>query len=343
MDGKPEGTTPPGTKTPFLEKGITPCGAHGENLALETLGVKNVARRIMCVLDHQTICTLMRVCKSLGNRFKEYKFYIGAARFLKGREKHTAKIKCSRCWLTKRYCACASLDQISKKIHLDFEVILFIHYREVARKMASNTARLLPICVGARVYIYGDIHSEDNMLEDIRKMMRRGGALVLFPSDDSLTSQQFLNKYSKKGGDGKNQATKNGIGLIIIDGTWNNARRMNTFIPGCVPRVKLSTPSRAKFRNMRKHSEKGRVSTMSAFIHLLEELGVREELTCPLGDALNLIIEKYYSQSHKPVCEVVNSRKKFAKRAKDRTKAEGGEQKSSEMEPERDKKRSRVT
>jgi len=60
--------------------------------------------------------------------------------------------------------------------------------------------------------------------------------------------------------------------IVVVDGTWKDARKMNLEIPNWIPRIKLSSSSRAKFINMRKHHVEGQVSTMSAFLHLLTEV-----------------------------------------------------------------------
>jgi len=155
--------------------------------------------------------------------------------------------KCQGCWLVTTHCACKELREISSSISLQHDVILFLHYREWVKRLASNTARLLPMCVDADVYIFGDLVSECRMHERINEARRRRrDLLILFPSNDAQTCTEFFSSRQSLQEPGLGACT-----LIIIDGSWKNARTMNSALPRWIPRVKLSTSSRAKFTNMR--------------------------------------------------------------------------------------------
>jgi len=45
---------------------------------------------------------------------------------------------------------------------------------------------------------------------------------------------------------------------------------------------------------------------MSAFLHLLDELGESKDVTDPLSEALELAISRFYEQTKKPICRVIN-------------------------------------
>mmetsp|Transcript_36368 Transcript_36368/g.61487 ORF Transcript_36368/g.61487 Transcript_36368/m.61487 type:complete len:337 (+) Transcript_36368:44-1054(+) len=323
---------------------------HGQAtsiLALRALGDPRIVRFIMQMLEGSwSLCRLHMACKAFKRSFGRFKFFHFAKKEMDTWKKNYSSNKCPKCWLLKEYCLCTYFAGVKAKVvqsHLQrYRVILFIHYREVARRLASNTARLIPLTfANVETYIYGLINSEYQLQERFQRirMTNKGNCCVLFPdSKVARTSEQFLlsQRQQRRGliespgrrinssmlnidvvgsreeselGEAETNYTQDeqtrftsntaaavstaattsrtATTIVVVDGTWKDARKMNLEIPNWIPRIKLSSSSRAKFINMRKHHVEGQVSTMSAFLHLLTEFGESEEVLKPLGDALD--------------------------------------------------------
>lgn len=173
----------------------------------------------------------------------------------------------------------------------------------------------------------------------------RDRAFVLFPSNDAITPQAFLQRLKaldeeqgekKQQGKGEGEEKKDEaavapaaedgkaeaagapgqqqqqsnkrITIIVIDGSWNNARSVNKRVSEIteaagykLPRVILKDVTREGLgggvRKARNAEE--RVSTMGAFVHLLHELGEPEEITGKLFANLQASIDGYLAQTGK--------------------------------------------
>lgn len=258
------------------------------------------------------------------------RFYFHAEQFL-SKCKGPKKSKCERCWLLRSHCICKQLAEIESRVSTRHEVLMFIHYREWGLRKASNTARLLPLLLGTEVFTFGKIESEDRLMWRLRRAseLRGDPVLVLFPSPDSVTVTEFLSSEEsgrargmcaserKKGAAlgmrGREEKERRFV-IVVIDGSWKNARRLNAVLPKSYRRVRLSSCSRKAYPNLRKHSMENRVSTMSALLHMLQELEEPQADIDALGQGLSHAATAYYKQSRKPRHKTVNDKPlRFAK------------------------------
>ncbi len=84
--------------------------------------------------------------------------------------------------------------------------------------------------------------------------------------------------------------------VILVDGTWAQARRMQRKIPASVPRVKLQPDTLSQYL-CRRQSRCDRVSTVEAAALLLREMSLRSDCEL-LMRGLQVLVEAYAFQLH---------------------------------------------
>eukprot|EP01083_Nonionella_stella_P082368 227342_1 len=124
-----------------------------------------------------------------------------------------------------------------------------------------------------------------------------GSTIVLYPSSDSVTVDQLIQRRTEKGLGSKPAQWH----IIVLDGTWRDSKLLNKRIPLCVPRVRLTAADRSARLQLRKSSNKHQVSTAAALIELLRELGENENSIASLEYNLDLVTDAYQRQSQKPL------------------------------------------
>ena len=167
---------------------------------------------------------------------------------------------CQRCWFQKAHCICNKTPSLETKtkqhqqgqqnqnnieitlpnqsIH---RIFLLMHHKEIG--MAVDTAKLLlnsfdSSCKLVVNGLDGEYqHSMNDLMDAIQQKERR--CMVLFPSEDAMTFSE-LNHLKKVDGGGGNMKQDKRIchyrddkwDVIVIDGTWAQARKMYTrYIP----------------------------------------------------------------------------------------------------------------
>ncbi len=62
--------------------------------------------------------------------------------------------------------------------------------------------------------------------------------------------------------------------LVIVDGTWSNARNLNRRVPEHVPRIRISPPSDYQnlFSTLRQQSSQQRISTLEATMMAIRDI-----------------------------------------------------------------------
>ena len=244
---------------------------------------------------------------------------------------------CTGCWLMNRYCFCHRID----KAPIRHNVLVYMHYKEIAQARASNSGKLLLQCIGAKRYICGSNEEEADLIAEISKNPHR--TLILYPGPDSMYVTEFLEaveaidgpgetatpssspspsssslpvseveKETKESGGDVDESdpiptpSRHPLTIVVLDGTWKNARMMCRRVRRLlgeikVSAVKLKDSTRADFQPLRNHTAVERVSTTGAVIHLLRELGDSPEAVQSLSLSLVASIEHYAKQTKKPL------------------------------------------
>lgn len=150
---------------------------------------------------------------------------------------------CPVCFLHKLRCICASIP----KHNLKTRVSLIIHAKELKR--TTNTGRLaLHALVNSEMYIRGKTTERVDLSSVLDPSYE---SYVLFPSDDAMNLEDIKPQKS--------------IQLIVTDGNWRQASKLNTRHPELshLPRVKISSANMARFHLRKEHFPEG-LATLEA-------------------------------------------------------------------------------
>ena len=222
------------------------------------------------------------------------------------KQRKCPEFKCSKCWLLKEYCLCSKIRVVKSSHH---EILVLIHYVEMAKKLASNSAKLIPMCFGEpdSIFTYGNF-ADELRLSELLAHRNDDDVFVLFPSKDSITTSQ-LRKEGEESMKGRKRT------IIVIDGTWTMAKAMNRCeMLKKYKRIRLTNATRKSHVNMRKHKNQDQVSTLSALIHLFEELpDEHESVISNLSQTHELAVSHYVSQTRSKVVETEDGECKHIK------------------------------
>ena len=173
--------------------------------------------------------------------------------------------RCTRCWLQFAFCICADLP----RVRVPLRVVVVRHWRE--RKKTSNTARLIELCLEpADIFDHG---VRDHPFDP--EPVTRAGSWLVFPED---TGESPAAPPSAPPG----RPATLPKALVLIDGTWGQARRLSHRVPGLsdLPRLALP-PARPVSDRLRRPHAPWAVSTVEAAALAMEALGLSSA-----GDAL---------------------------------------------------------
>lgn len=186
--------------------------------------------------------------------------------------------RCGRCYLQPPFCICPAL--LRGRAAVPVRVIR--HFRE--RGKLSNSGRLVELVLdNAQVIDFG----ERDVALDAAAAAPPGSWLV-FPagSADATDAPQA-----------PQQPREAPAALVLLDGTWGQARRMSHRIPGlaALPRLALPPPRPGVVRLRRPH-QPWAVSTIEATALALEAIGDREASEL-LHRTWDLLVRAVWTQS----------------------------------------------
>jgi DTW domain-containing protein YfiP len=196
---------------------------------------------------------------------------------------------CRRCWLQKRHCICSSCRSLGdiEKVN---RLFLLTHHKEIC--MVVDTAKIILYSFPntTRLVVNGIERefqpSMGEMMDSYTDALAgRSKCLILFPTDDAKTFDVI--EKEPIGQDVNTDNSDNRWDLIVIDGTWSQARKMHAkHFPEeskeGLYRVQLSVDAvqrldgddkDAKGHQLRRHPTKWReISTMEATRLLLKDI-----------------------------------------------------------------------
>ena len=174
--------------------------------------------------------------------------------------------RCPRCFARLERCFCAAIPLVQCAT----EVVIIRHYSEDHRP--SNTARLAALALrGSRIVAHGE---KDRPLDSSE--LAGPGAALLFPDPGPPPAAPITR-------------------LIVLDGSWSQARKMRQKLPGLrgVPTLALPGPS-AALRTMRTPPKAGQMPTLIAIAEALALLE-GEATAAPLRGLFELAVERMTS------------------------------------------------
>ena len=181
--------------------------------------------------------------------------------------------RCARCFLQPRFCLCDDLP----RIRVGPQVVVLRHWRE--RTKSSNTGRILALAVeGAVVADYG---VWDEPFDPSPALVE--GAWLVFPAGSN---------EAKEPAPAPAVPSEPPAAIVLLDGTWGQARRMSHRIPGLrdLPRLAIGLP-RAGVQRLRAPHAPWAVSTIEAGALALGAVG--EPAAC---DALHAVQALFWTR-----------------------------------------------
>ena len=173
---------------------------------------------------------------------------------------------CGKCSLLKtdqkNTCICEILAQLRPCEAPHFDCAVYMHVKE--RFRSSNSGKLLEHLYDSPVFIDSDKESMEKLAKLIENNKER--ALVLFPDENAITIDQTREK----------DILQNRPLIIVVDGTWGQASRLNKNIDPQIPRVKINPTTISSFE-CRTQTQIDRVCTVEAVTMLLRELDEEQE------------------------------------------------------------------
>ncbi|KAI0565593.1 DTW domain containing protein [Gracilaria domingensis] len=129
---------------------------------------------------------------------------------------------------------------------------------------------------GAARTIRGLRDQERQLLKHVAE--REHSVAVLFPTDGSLTIDEYLLQRTAKIGE---RAENEALTLILLDGTSRQAKNLDHFMPSSIPRVCIGhTSIKSWLDPIRKQTQKHRVCTaqdIDQSYHSLRSLNSRSD------------------------------------------------------------------
>lgn len=182
---------------------------------------------------------------------------------------------CQRCWLPNYTCICGAGEALKADAIAAFphRILVYMHVKEMGR--GSNTGALAPLALGtdkSEVFI-AEVREQEERLDAILEATDPATVVVLFPSDESITTDELKSSSADHIRQGLTVCAKRpftsprishvhagasargvsfrGCGssqkwifsclqIIIVDGTWRQARRLARRFPASVRHVRLT-------------------------------------------------------------------------------------------------------
>ncbi len=158
-------------------------------------------------------------------------------------------LRCPRCFFPPGHCLCPEVPRLQTRLQL----VLLRHASEIPRP--TNTARWAALALPQASLL--DYALPGRPFDDAP--LRGEGTWVLFPSATATV---------RPAGPPRS--------LVVLDGTWSQARRMLQRVPALRALPRLSLPPPAADRRLRRPTVAGGMSTLEAVASALRLLGEAE-------------------------------------------------------------------
>jgi DTW domain-containing protein YfiP len=203
-------------------------------------------------------------------------------------------ILCRKCWLINNDCICNQAIPITQS-QFPHRLIIYMHFKEYAR--SSNTGALPQVCMGpsnVKILVKG-IPKDDFLFEQI---CFEPNTFIFFPSTHSTTFPEFIEIISKTHNFGKSLSIPTDLripkfNIIIVDGTWTQAKKIERTLDTRIPRVQLMSIDDLSLElraPLREHlgPDHTRICTLGAIIKLLQEMNCNQSVIQSLSELLIL-------------------------------------------------------
>lgn len=186
----------------------------------------------------------------------------------------TPRTHCHRCHRPTTACWCVGLTPIETATR----VVFLQHPREA--KVAIGTARIAHLGL-ARSELHEGIEFADH--PRVAELVTSPGTALLFPGEGALAPDALERPPET---------------LLVIDGTWPQARKMMALNPAlrALPRIGFM-PRRPGNYRIRREPAAHCVATVEAVVEVLAAFGLSDSQLAPLLDAFESMVERQLSAS----------------------------------------------
>ena len=177
--------------------------------------------------------------------------------------KETAINRCKNCRININWCFCHHLKEVQNQTNVSF----IMHHRE--KHLPSNTVQYAAkILSKSQIFVHG---VKDKPLIGSEIIDQKSFPLYLFPSDEAIFLDDFLKDHSSKE-----------IQLIIPDGSWRQATKMQKRIPGLksiqVVKLRERKDSTYLLRNQKEENFLCTYEAMADALGIIEGVDLKDKL-----------------------------------------------------------------
>ena len=176
---------------------------------------------------------------------------------------------CMRCRRPRRVCFCDALTPVDSRTH----VVFIQHPRE--SKVPISTCRMAHLSLpNSEMHVALQVEGEARL----EALVKKPGTAVLFPGEESVDVEALTLPPQT---------------LIVVDGTWSNARKVVERSPALrsLPRIGFR-PERPGNYRIRKEPDEHCLSTIEAVAYVLEKLEQAPGRFVPVLKAFDAMVEK---------------------------------------------------
>ncbi|HEY6527988.1 MAG TPA: DTW domain-containing protein [Cellvibrionaceae bacterium] len=165
-------------------------------------------------------------------------------------------IRCEHCLLAQNHCICSYCSPMESCV----DWVVLMHEDEVLKP--TNTGRLLAdVFPSTLVFEWARLHPPEGLahvLSDPQRLI-----VLVFPSDEAYTPVHAQHRA---------QLGNRRLTLILLDGTWKQARKMFNRTPWLKDIPTVAVPTQSTQYALRKAAHDGCLSTAEAAIGVLDTL-----------------------------------------------------------------------
>ncbi len=196
---------------------------------------------------------------------------------------------CYACWQAEDLCLCPHIKPETSAL----DVIILQHPRE--RRMTINTGRIVNLGLKNASIHYGVNFDKESHFKDIVAKEPEGSIGILFPSNEATPIEDAPKDLKK---------------IILVDGTWSEAKKMlhRSSCLHSIPKYSISPQEESNYR-IRKEPAPHCLSTVEATVALLRDFSKDGEAHQHLIDSFQLMVRQQEGYIHKNSRHQTNRRK----------------------------------
>lgn len=265
----------------------------------KTKGLNDLCRRDARVRAEKEAAALDEFSRRFESCTLEEQYSLAAQRHFALQEAKFGSGKhnlCRQCWIMNKDCICRHAKRVAPS-QFQHRLVVYMHFKEYSR--SSNTGALPQVCLdGSNISVFvKGIPSHDSQ---VMQICSEPNTFVFFPSSHSITTSELLKIASERFHNAESSSFSHVLrsphdpcasrfNIIIVDGTWTQAKKVARCIPEYIPHVRLMSTGHLAFKApMRTQTKPDRICTLGAIIQLLSEMDCDPFVVQSLSELLML-------------------------------------------------------